>query len=131
MAGQSVRNEEWKAVRRLGFAAAVLVCGQAGCESPSDGVECPAIILPSFEISVFEALTSEPIDGPLVWTRTGTRTDTLAAVDHRVVGPWGISGTFDVSVTKVGYSDWFREDVLVEEGVCGPNTVHLEVFLEK
>lgn len=118
-------------MRGLCLVSAVLVLSQAGCESPTDELVCPAVILPSFEISVFEALTSEPVEGPLVWTRTGTRTDTLEVADHRAFGPWGISGTFDVSVTKVGYSDWFREDVVVEQGPCGPTTVRLDAFLEE
>lgn len=120
---------QWMRRRSLGLAVSLLV--QAGCESPMDELNCPAIILPTFEISVFEAATLDPIDGPLVLTRTGSRTDTLNVANHRAVGPWGISGTFDVSVTKTGYSDWFREDVNVQEGPCGPATVRFDVYLEK
>lgn len=104
--------------------------GQTGCESPVDGLNCPDVVLPAFEISVFDASTSEPIQEPLVWTRTGVRTDTLDVAENRAFGPWGVSGTFDISVTHAGYSDWFQGGVVVENGLCGPNTVFLDVFLQ-
>jgi len=118
-------------MRGVSLVLAALVLAQAGCESPTQEMACPGMILPAFRISVSEASTLDPINGALVWTRTGARTDTLGVADNQAVGPLGVSGTFDVSVTKAGYSDWFRENVLVEQGPCGPNTVSLDVFLEQ
>jgi len=108
-----------------------LLLGPAACESAVDEAACPDEVRPAFEISVFQASNTEPVIGPLVWTRRGARTDTLSISDHKAYGPLGVSGIFDVSVSKAGYADWHQDSVVVEDGLCGPETVYLDVFLER
>jgi hypothetical protein len=105
----------------------------AGCDlGLMDSGICPAIVVPSLHVEVVDAATG----ANLVAGATGTwvtGSESGALEDQERSGQrltaFGPAGRYGVVVQHAGYAAWGRDNVRVNRGRCGPETVTLRAAL--
>lgn len=127
----------WKgAVRGVGALLVVTaVAAVAGCDSTTVPEFCIDRAEPALSVTTLEADTDDPVDDALVVARDGSYADsarTRVSIEGEPL-PVGLGserpGTYDVTAEKEGFSTWSRSGVVVEQGLCGPETVDLTARL--
>lgn len=108
----------------------------AGCNGGglTDGVVCPAVLVPSLEVAVLDAATGASlVPGATGSWVSGDEAGTLEEVDFaaRFLTAYGPAGRYRVTVRHPGYLAWERADVRVNRGTCGPETVVLNAALAR
>ena len=114
-----------------------------GCneKTTSDGdvIFCTANVVPAIRVDVFDQETGlASACGATVILKDGIyseeveleqgdgcdETFTFSGADER-------AGTYDITVIKDGYIDWYQYDVTVSSNLCHVNTVSVQAYLEK
>src|SRR5258706_4140570 len=101
------------------------------------GVICLASFMPGMLIEVHDAVTGAPAaceaDGR---AQDGSRVEVLDGGGQCASAPAAIylqgvgqTGTYTVTIDKVGYQAWVKQGVVVTSGPCGLNTVMLRADL--
>lgn len=93
---------------------------------------CPAVLAASLEVEVVDAGTGANLASGAsgAWV-TGRESGTLGGVDRptQYLTVFGPAGRYSVMVQHPGYAVWGRDDVQVNRGTCGPQTVRLRAEL--
>lgn len=127
------KNHAWQ-VQVAMLLSAVLMLG--ACD---DDMLCPGTRnWPAVTVNVTDSITGAPaVEGAIGVLRDGTYIDTLRAstwnsdwVPIAMSGAIDRPGRYTVEIYKVGYKDWRREGVEVEEGTCGVKGKLLEAGLQ-
>lgn len=121
-------------LRSLAIALLGTLCATCRDSAGPDPVACLAVALPSLFVTVIDANTHQVITaGATGSARAGGTTHELVPVPTnaptRLVGPYEVSGTFTVSVSKPGYHDLQMSNVVVTRGPCGVITLNLAAWL--
>lgn len=105
----------------LGLALALL--------SSCSGSDCAQAVLPSFSVTVVDAVTDENLASIATGTIVqGTFSAAFSRVGNRLVAGENRSGTFTVTVSAPGYQSWEEEIVVASDG-CLIHTQELRVDL--
>jgi anti-sigma factor RsiW len=104
------------------------------CGSSSTQVQCTAILVPAFKLSVRDAQTDSVITGrsTIILTLRGAKPDTFVdAPDPAQIGD--VSGTYDLSASSPGYASWLDSSVAVavSSDGCHPVTLDLQAKLQR
>ncbi|MDO6763419.1 hypothetical protein [Agarivorans sp. 1_MG-2023] len=110
-----------------------------GCNSEEAGFGCPDVVNPGIAITVLDDKTGDAIScGSSATLQESSYEETLTHPEgitcepkHTLQGAIERVGFYNVTVMKQGYEHWYAYDVEVSEGVCGVDTVQLEVRLVK
>lgn len=115
-----------------------------GCDTGpgQDQLNCPAVTEPAIEVEVVDATTSRYVaDEAEAVISDGSYRDTLrhgvttqiepTLIVKTLVGGFGRSGTYDVTVRHPKYPSWTRSGVEVPSGHCGPKTQNVEAELRE
>jgi hypothetical protein len=117
--------------------ALLVVCGSLSACSQT--TVCDDQLVPAIRVTVRDSLTGVFLGSAstVVALRHGTPVDTIqappTAVDADPVLVGFLPGTYDLTVTRVGYMTWTKQDVQVQatNGGCDPATVDLQANLVK
>lgn len=106
----------------------------AACpQNPLDDTACTMEARPAVTVEMRDALTGAALTGPGTLTvRDGAFVETVEiAPGHSITGAaHERPGVYAVTVRKMGYRDWTRADVPVEDGKCHVETAKLRAELE-
>ena len=115
--------------------AAVIAAAVTACDSPYS--VCAPIGGAAVTAEIRDSVTHSPLawGGTILELREGAyveRTPDAAAFDSLTLYAGFIRpGTYIVTVTRPGYADWSRANVVARKGECdGVDTVLLRVFLQ-
>lgn len=115
--------------------APALCLSLAACQDVALSLVCPDTAQPAVVVGVLDANTrAEAAAESQGWFTVGTTTDSLRHA-VRIEGvpqlfAFGPPGVYQVRVQRPGYADWVQGGVVVQEGQCGPATVHLQATLQ-
>jgi hypothetical protein len=104
----------------------------AGCEDLGP-ILCGAESAPYIVVEVRDARTGQPAArGASGLAVDGGFSDNLRAINELELHPsvYDRAGTYDVVVTKAGYSSWRTRSVQVRDGSCSVRTVRLQAALQ-
>jgi len=108
----------------------------AGCSEPIE--VCTPILLPALTITVRDSVTGVPTASGVTasGTRHGDTTETVVvpndpSKDASPIPLGTDAGTYDIVLTKAGYVDWRRTDIVVAANGCHPQTRSIEALLQK
>jgi len=105
----------------------------AGCGSDHITLNCANVLIPAFEVTALDSVTSQLLSGTVtvIATRHGNAPDTTRGFNPVFVD--GDPGKYDLVVRSVGYADWSRQNVNVEwdSGNCHPVMVRLAAKLQQ
>lgn len=101
-------------------AAFALATTLAGCGNLLDGQACTADFRYGISISVLDRATGLPvIEGIAGEVRDGSYVETMEVFfENQLVGAGERAGTYDVSVTALGYAPWSQQNVDVDKDEC-------------
>lgn len=110
----------------------------AGCRETGidNGIICTTEARAGIQINIRDAATGQPAaNGATVIARHNTYIDTLRgfplADSLTVSGAYERPGIYTIVITKSGYIDWIRPDVVVNRDECHVITVQLDARLER
>jgi hypothetical protein len=99
-----------------------------GCDDPSKPkTHCLPIAYASLRVSVFDAVSGDPVIDPLVWVRDGNFVDTLPVGGHEAFGPVERPGVYHIWVEKPGYATWDTSGVVVSMMPSGCNVIQVPI----
>ena len=121
------------------MACITMIACNAEITSEGDFIACTTVFAPALKVDVFDKNTGFPgACGVTVMLKDGDFFEKLthAAADvcdesFTFSGAGEREGTYDITVTKEGYVDWYQYDVAVSSNLCHVNTVSLQAYLEK
>lgn len=114
--------------------AALSLLALCACADLSTSVVCPGEQGASLVIEVVEAQTGRSVAHEAFgsWSTTLAQ-DSLrhvSTVEGRVyLAAYGPPGTYRVSIMRMTGPEWFRGDITVVQGTCGPATRNLTAML--
>jgi len=114
--------------------SALCLLALGACSDLSTSVVCPGEQGASLVIEVVDAQTGRSVAAEAFgsWSTTGA-TDSLrhvSTVEGRAfLAAYGPPGTYRVSVMRMTGQPWFRGDITVVQGTCGPITRNLTATL--
>lgn len=109
-----------------------------GCDGLSDPVTCPDWIPPSVTVTVRDSVSGANITNlsTLVLRNAAGVVDSTSlfvpAPDETVVSTSlgaGATGTFSLTVRRMGYQSWTKSGIVVENGECGARTANVTARL--
>lgn len=128
-----------RSTRAAALLLALLFTAACG-EATLSGVGCPEIARASIAVTVEDSITAAPIAaGATLIIRDGTFVDSASyPVGQLNADAWALAtpnsferpGTYDVTIRRVGYLQWDREDVEVRMTDCGVAPVVLRARLQ-
>jgi hypothetical protein len=108
----------------------------AACNDVAMSLVCPDTASPSVVVGVLDGVTRlSATSESQGWFTVNGQTDSLRHA-VRVEGvpqlfAFGPPGLYQVRIQRPGYVDWVQNDVVVQDGRCGPATVWLEATLQR
>jgi hypothetical protein len=111
------------------LAAAALLL--AACHDPFSPGACTTEAVAGISVVLRdqsgESLTADDADGRAV--DEGGEVAELQSFFDQLIGAWERAGTYTVTVDKLGFETWVRDDVEVQAGECHVFPVRLEAVL--
>ncbi|MBX2992148.1 MAG: carboxypeptidase regulatory-like domain-containing protein [Bacteroidetes bacterium] len=102
----------------------------------NNGIICTTEARAGIQIDIRDSLSGQPAAiGATVVVQHNTYIDTLRGIlladSLTVSGAYERPGIYTIIITKSGYVDWIRPDVVVNKDECHVITVRLEARLER
>ena len=111
--------------RLLGLGLALTACGE-----DSTGPICTAEAVFGINLTVRDGAGSPAAEGALGLAIEGTFTDTLSVFGSTAMaGAVERAGTYDISVSKFGYTTWSANGIVVRSDECHVIPVDLDATL--
>lgn len=108
--------------RRASVVLAAVAGGLAACITTSEpGPVCDVLPAGIF-VQVIDSVTgANAVATATAVARYGTYADSATGMDENQAGLWvgRIPGVYETRVSKAGYADWVRDNVIVTLGRCG------------
>lgn len=115
-----------------------ILIGETACSAVSTSPVCTQEFRPALMVYVKDSLTNTgTASGASLVVREGTFKDSVAFPDARpelndlnLNAAGERAGTYEVAVSKPGYSTWIKSNVRVTKNECHVNTVQLTALLQ-
>ena len=118
-------------VRASTPAPVILVLAVASCGGASDPIACTEQFVYGITVHVLDATTGLPVsDGLSGNVQDGSYSEAMMALGADLVGAGERAGTYAVTVTATGYTEWTTSDVVVMADECHVIPVGLEARLQ-
>lgn len=109
----------------------ILVLALATCDGASDPIACTAQFVYGITVHVVDSTTGLPVtDGLAGNLQDGSYAEAMMAFGSDLVGAGERAGTYTVTVTATGYSEWSTSEVVVTADECHVIPVSLEPRLQ-
>lgn len=113
------------------IAPVLLFAALAACSDMATQVVCPDRASPAVLVNVVDPSTNTSVSSEAsgTWTN-GTQRDSLVHVPNTATGEimlaaYGPPGVYEVRVVRPGHPVWVRGNIVVTQGVCGPQSADL------
>jgi len=113
------------------LAPVIMVLALTTCGGASDPIACTAQFVYGITVHVVDATTGLPVsDGLSGNLQDGSYSEAMMAFGSDLVGAGERAGTYAVTVTATGYSEWSTSEVVVTADECHVIPVSLEPRLQ-
>ena len=106
-------NRDHMHLRFLRLKPDVIVYHAKAYAAPHIAEALQAVAVPSFQITVLDSASTDPVMDPTVWVRDSRFVDTLYVAGNMAWGPFERAGVYEVMAGKAGYLTWKREGIRV------------------
>lgn len=125
--------------RHLSSSLLVATCYLSAGKTASAQIACTGVLVPAIVVRVSDSKTGAPLaDSARAVVRENHYADTLGAFEYTKEGlPRSLQGagervgTYEVEVTRPGYSVWRAHGVKVTRDTCHVHSAYLDAQLER